>query len=982
MPPKKKLNASASSSKKPNQNQSSQTCKFGIQHFFERHSHAASQNSEKGTASASNAVASASQAAKPTAGHTTRASDADAGALPATVANLNPFTSSNVDSTGQVPKHIVSVRECGAENGVAGSRKVENGMKEVVEVAEIVVVDSSAKNPNHGVNLRVADSNKPSQTTPPDNLLNSLDVEISPEVSKNVSRKRFKFSPGMLIQQSQDDGVDEITWKISPINERLQSISKHAPDVVKALADASRFISSNLQQCSNNKILTDSQDRHANLLSSPSFRVLGRNSVLSNRESLKKISSDRDTSTHRQEGSAKDVRQLGICNSQSPFPTPPSLAYCNRKSNNSAVHNDGVPESMGLRQHKKALLELLDQVKDAISDEESTLSRLKLCPSALNDGSSDEKPIGTHSVVRKSHTDLQADAELTSLNPRFLVLEVTEKRGSASSSGAQCSFKVLRLLNEKSGKEQSLRLWDDWFYSIIEPGDTMHVIGEFDNQGNCNVNRDENFIIVHPNILVSGTRVAGSFSCSRRAVLDERLKCSEQSTAALVGSLLHQIFQAGLLLEVPTEDLLYEYSRIVLNKNVENLYACGGTSHNITLSSTCDEGSTVPRRKLLAVPEKVGDTQPNSLGNGVVLRLMKLQMLSVCLRMHLCPWWWWRLQEQHVRSGGSRKQMMVVDIEEMAWAPKYGLKGMIDASVRVRIQYDGEQANEKVMPLEFKTGKAGQASLCQIRLFLGKPSWLVCMPSDIPAVSLNIITFHILNIVQSAMEHTAQVILYTLLMSERYLENIDSGLLYYLQTDHTQGTLVQRSDVVGLLMRRNELARDITRASMVQQLPPMLRSPNMCKSCRHLNVCTIYHKAHGGNADSSGLGDIFDSLTSHLTNSHIMFLKQWDRLIDLEAKEVTKNNLWQSHVSKNEHSESFLSSVVVDASDQLQMQNPTKDNRFVYRFVRQDAPKLDEKIHDRDSQISAFSPENGLDCRLRRGDHVVIFCLHLFSTSA
>ncbi|GAB4859099.1 hypothetical protein Ancab_010564 [Ancistrocladus abbreviatus] len=39
---------------------------------------------------------------------------------------------------------------------------------------------------------------------------------------------------------------------------------------------------------------------------------------------------------------------------------------------------------------------------------------------------------------------------------------------------------------------------------------------------------------------------------------------------------VHQIFQAGLLLEVPTEDLLYEYSRIVLNKNVENLYACGG----------------------------------------------------------------------------------------------------------------------------------------------------------------------------------------------------------------------------------------------------------------------------------------------------------------------------------------------------------------------------------------------------------------------
>jgi DNA replication ATP-dependent helicase Dna2 len=57
--------------------------------------------------------------------------------------------------------------------------------------------------------------------------------------------------------------------------------------------------------------------------------------------------------------------------------------------------------------------------------------------------------------------------------------------------------------------------------------------------------------------------------------------------------------------------------------------------------------------------------------------------------------------------------MQVIDIEEMAWAPKYGLKGMIDASVRVRITSNKNQANEKTMPLEFKTGKVsnGQASL-------------------------------------------------------------------------------------------------------------------------------------------------------------------------------------------------------------------------------------------------------------------------------
>ena len=49
----------------------------------------------------------------------------------------------------------------------------------------------------------------------------------------------------------------------------------------------------------------------------------------------------------------------------------------------------------------------------------------------------------------------------------------------------------------------------------------------------------------------------------------------------------------------------------------------------------------------------------------------------------------------------------------MAWAPRYGLKGMIDASMRVIIDSNGHIG--KIMPLELKTGKgiSGQASFCK-----------------------------------------------------------------------------------------------------------------------------------------------------------------------------------------------------------------------------------------------------------------------------
>ncbi|KAL6544725.1 hypothetical protein OROMI_023587 [Orobanche minor] len=46
-----------------------------------------------------------------------------------------------------------------------------------------------------------------------------------------------------------------------------------------------------------------------------------------------------------------------------------------------------------------------------------------------------------------------------------------------------------------------------------------------------------------------------------------------------------------------------------------------------------------------------------------------------------------------------------MDIEEMDWAPKYGRNGMIDASVCVRSNTASAEANEIIIPLEFKTGK-------------------------------------------------------------------------------------------------------------------------------------------------------------------------------------------------------------------------------------------------------------------------------------
>ena len=51
-------------------------------------------------------------------------------------------------------------------------------------------------------------------------------------------------------------------------------------------------------------------------------------------------------------------------------------------------------------------------------------------------------------------------------------------------------------------------------------------------------------VILHPDMLLSGTRVSSSFKCKRQAVLEERFAGSS-SDKAVEGTILHEVFQAS-----------------------------------------------------------------------------------------------------------------------------------------------------------------------------------------------------------------------------------------------------------------------------------------------------------------------------------------------------------------------------------------------------------------------------------------------------
>lgn len=78
---------------------------------------------------------------------------------------------------------------------------------------------------------------------------------------------------------------------------------------------------------------------------------------------------------------------------------------------------------------------------------------------------------------------------------------------------------------------------------------------------------------------------------------------------------------------------------------------------------------------------------------------------------------------------------------------------------------------------------------------------------------------------------------------------------------------------------------------------------------------------------------------------------------------------------KHDNSTGFLSSLVLDASDELPHQKSLQENRFIYRFVYRDLLSVNVKASDGDSSTVASSPTSDMDCTLKSGDYVV----HLFS---
>uniref|UniRef100_A0A8C4M7W8 DNA replication ATP-dependent helicase/nuclease DNA2 n=1 Tax=Equus asinus asinus TaxID=83772 RepID=A0A8C4M7W8_EQUAS len=230
---------------------------------------------------------------------------------------------------------------------------------------------------------------------------------------------------------------------------------------------------------------------------------------------------------------------------------------------------------------------------------------------------------------------------------RYLVLEVNVVQNEERNHEKHLIITASQSLEYK----ELCILRNDWCSVPIEPGDIIHLEGDCISD-TWIIDEDFGYLILYPDMLISGTSIASSIRCMRRAVLSETFRSSDSVTRQmLIGTVLHEVFQ----------------------KAISDSFA----------------------------PEKLQELAFQTVQE--IRHLKEINELSVLIAFCFC--FCFRPSDgSNNNSTCSIEVINSLDIEESIWSPRFGLKGKIDVTVGVKI-HRGCKTKYKIMPLELKTGK-------------------------------------------------------------------------------------------------------------------------------------------------------------------------------------------------------------------------------------------------------------------------------------
>ncbi|XP_069045163.1 DNA replication ATP-dependent helicase/nuclease DNA2 [Lepisosteus oculatus] len=451
------------------------------------------------------------------------------------------------------------------------------------------------------------------------------------------------------------------------------------------------------------------------------------------------------------------------------------------------------------------------------------------------------------------------------------VKEVVEAQG--------CQEKHLTITASVSGQPTELCvLKDSWESTPVQRGDIVHLEGA-SVSGRWVIDRNSGFLILSPDLLISGTSIANSIRCMRRAVLSERFKAFDKSTKQmLVGTIVHEIFQRAAV--------------------------CGDFSEGRLQDLTS---------QLLLGPKFLGEMYTLKLGQADIQQEVEEYLPSLSnwasSYFHASEQAGLKQLEMKLPSDGSLSKQDTacgvsvaefLDIEENIWSPRFGLKGKIDLTAGVKIHRRG-RTQQRVMPLELKTGKES-----------------------------------------NSIEHRSQVILYTLMSLERRSDP-EAGFLIYLKTGNMLPIVGNHMDRRELLKLRNTLAyylsnsveRTDSKSPQLASMPPAINDRQVCKYCPQMRNCALYNRAiereSCGEPASQQLPAFLEEESQHLNETHFLYFSHWFLLCALESRTLERRggrkSIWLLSANEREKSGGCVGNLL--RSGQVEA---ASDNKYTHRF--------------------------------------------------
>ena len=230
-----------------------------------------------------------------------------------------------------------------------------------------------------------------------------------------------------------------------------------------------------------------------------------------------------------------------------------------------------------------------------------------------------------------------------------------------------------------------------WIESPCTPGSYLHLVGDFDRYGRCVVDNSQNLLVLHPDHLISSTVVGDSFTCTRKAVLQDRVKAtSEANQSTIYGSMLHEIFQEAMranrwddgFMTKTIERLAVQYLETLFEVQIELVVAVEYLKTRVA-DLQAWAAIFISKKPRVSPTGETADTA-NIFKPGAVVK----------------------------DRNGAQSLMSVnklLEVEEKIWSPVFGLKGNVDATVQVSLD-DGRDQRTLTVPFELKTGKHQSAA--------------------------------------------------------------------------------------------------------------------------------------------------------------------------------------------------------------------------------------------------------------------------------